>query len=653
LSNRRFANNHLKKNKEAAVIREPDSLGEFSPFPLYRERQAWEDLAHRKPEEAEFFVSTARGLLGQEWPSLPAALFMDFQRTGNRTRFQEKCFRRRRNLFILVLAECLEGRGEYLDEIINGLWYICEESTWVIPSAHNHYPPGLPVRELPDITLPKYIQLFSAETGSVLSWVYYFLAGPIAAVAPQALNRLVFEMKDRLLAPYLEHDDYHWMGLNHDQPLNNWNPWINSNMLVSFLVFAGVFPGAHEGVNKAVRSLNRYLAMYPEDGGCDEGPGYFGKSGASLFDCIEELSHITDISYLYQNGKIRNMAAYAYKVYIAGRYYVNYADAPPVVSMPVDLLERVGRSIGDSVLVNFAAYLRKNRYFAPFSDWDNWWSLFRRLSDLFSGPGTPAGRKPAAQGSLCTAGAESPFIFPSSSWFKDIQVAAAREQPEPAASNPPGFFFSAKGGHNGESHNHNDIGNFVLYYDGLPVLVDPGVEEYTKFTFSGDRYKIWTMRSCYHNVPTVNGFDQLPGGARKAADASFADDGRTARFSLDMAGAYPPEAGLKTYRRECTLDRGKEFTLTDAWSLTELKTPLALNLLCYEAPEISKAGVLLNGLVVMEFDNTRFTPELEPVSLADAKLYKNWQKDKLYRLRLIDNRKEPEGKACLRFKPGM
>ena len=47
-----------------------------------------------------------------------------------------------------------------------------------------------------------------------------------------------------------------------------------------------------------------------------------------------------------------------------------------------------------------------------------------------------------------------------------------------------GFFFGAKGGFNAESHNHNDVGSCVMYFDGKPCLIDLGREEYTAKTFS-------------------------------------------------------------------------------------------------------------------------------------------------------------------------
>ena len=47
------------------------------------------------------------------------------------------------------------------------------------------------------------------------------------------------------------------------------------------------------------------------------------------------------------------------------------------------------------------------------------------------------------------------------------------------------------------------MGNVVVFVDGKPVIVDAGVETYTRKTFSAERYTIWTMQSAYHTLPTI------------------------------------------------------------------------------------------------------------------------------------------------------
>ncbi len=87
-----------------------------------------------------------------------------------------------------------------------------------------------------------------------------------------------------------------------------------------------------------------------------------------------------------------------------------------------------------------------------------------------------------------------------------------------------GLTVAAKGGHNDESHNHNDVGEFVVYCDGKPLLIDAGVETYSRKTFSPQRYEIWTMQSAYHNLPTIDGVQQAPGAAFAARDVTYSGE---------------------------------------------------------------------------------------------------------------------------------
>jgi hypothetical protein len=309
---------------------------------------------------------------------------------------------------------------------------------------------------------------------------------------------------------------------------------------------------------------------------------------------------------------------------VAKDYYVNYADGAPSVIIPAEQLYRTGKKTGDANLSAFARYLKNNRYTRPDFQPDHIGAhLFRLLKDIF-----------AEEEALA-----EPFTAPASSWFPGIQVMTARDS---------GFFVSAKGGSNNESHNHNDIGNFLLYRDGRPVLVDAGVEEYTKFTFNEKRYTLWTMQSCYHNTPRINGADQQAGAEYRASGVSFSDDGREVRFSLELAGAYGADAALEQYRRELVFHREGDLRIRDTYRLKEWKAPLILNLLCYDKPKVSRGRVSL-GRVVLFFDAALCAAEYEPVLLKDDKIRRDWNKDKLYRLRLIKNGKDLSGTIDLRF----
>jgi hypothetical protein len=82
---------------------------------------------------------------------------------------------------------------------------------------------------------------------------------------------------------------------------------------------------------------------------------------------------------------------------------------------------------------------------------------------------------------------------------------------------------AVKGGHNGESHNHLDLGSFIVACDGEQLLCDPGAGEYTADYFGPKRYELAHPSARWHSVPTVNGEHQRPGTGARAVLTALAD----------------------------------------------------------------------------------------------------------------------------------
>jgi hypothetical protein len=221
---------------------------------------------------------------------------------------------------------------------------------------------------------------------------------------------------------------------------------------------------------------------------------------------------------------------------------------------------------------------------------------------------------------------------------------AAREQP----GSPRGLYVAAWGGHNAQSHNHNDVGNVIVYADGRPVLVDVGAPEYTSKTFSPRRYEIWTMQSQWHTLPAINGFDQKDGTEFRARDVAFSSRPEAVRFSLDIAPAYPPEAKVTRWRREVILDRKKrEVVLAEDYALGEARTPVRLHFVTPLAPDASVPGrvVLAGGGTpahVLLYDPKTFSASVEPQEVTDSRLRPVWG-DRLFRVVLTARERAVRG----------
>ncbi len=601
----------------------------WHPFPTATDRAGWRGI---RKDVRRAIVARGGEAAKAEWPALPASLYLDFARTGNRTPYEGPYFSRRSLLGQLVLAECLEGKNRLLDAVMDRVWAICEESSWCLP-AHETAGAGLSDTAKPTV------DLFAAETGALLAWTHYLLGPQLDGRSPLVCPRIRREVGSRILTPCLERDDFWWMGFR-SQRVNNWTPWINSNWLTCALLLEPEPQQRVKHVAKSLRSLDVFVDGYPRDGGCDEGPSYWTRAGASLFDCLDLLHSATGGALdVFQVPLVREIGRFICRAHIHENWFVNFADAPAVMGAPAGLVFQYGQRIGDAAMQRFGAKFRppKGRLDGLAQD-----SLGRALRSLFSIEDL-LGVRPAA-----------PLL--ADVWLPDTQLMVARSR----GGTEKGFTLAAKGGHNAESHNHNDVGNFILYADGQPVLIDVGVETYTRKTFSAERYAIWTMQSQYHNLPTINGVMQKDGRDFKAKDVRYAADDRTATLSLDIAAAYPPEAGLKSWVRTLALERAGGVVVEDRYELTSKPKTVTLSLMTPCRVTV-RGGVLVFGRRKLPNGRTSGSARLlynaavlkagvEEVRVSDPRLASIWG-PKLFRVLLKARAPERSGLLALRIAP--
>jgi len=571
---------------------------EWRPFPTLADRAGWQALPGET--RAALLEAGERGLKG-DWPALPATLALEYARVGNRSRYEGVRSARRGRLASLVFAECVEAKGRFLDEIVNGIWTTCEETFWGVPAHLGAQRAGV---GLADAAEP-IVDLFAAETSAQLAWTWYLLGPALDQVSKLVRPRIVGECRRRLVEPCRRRDDFGWMGLgpNLNRAMNNWNPWICSNWLTTLLLLEEDPKARAADTAKIALCLDRFLDSYHDDGGCDEGPGYWGRAGASLYDCLE-LLHSASRGRIdfYQEPLVRNLGRYVVNAHIHNDWYTNFADASAAVRPSGFLVWHYGRRTGDADMQALGAWLvSRDRPRRGVSD-----SMGRALPALFSRAGIE--QTPARQPLLRDA------------WMPGIQVMAARV----AAGSPKGLYLAAQGGHNAESHNHNDVGNFMVYAGGEPLLIDAGVDTYTAKTFSSRRYEIWTMQSAYHNLPTIGGVMQSAGREFEATQVTYrcGDDG--AEMTLNLAKAYPKEAGIREWMRTLRLDRGKnEVTIRDRYSLAKPPSEITFTLMSVREPKAS-AGVIDYGIGRVAFDPKVFTPKVEEIKLEQGRLSAVW-----------------------------
>ena len=511
----------------------------------------WRDSIPQEMRQS--YIQYGKQYLGKPWTVLPWTVFAENKQTGNRVNYEALCFEKRRQLAALVMAEIMEGKGRFMGDIIDGIGSFCEETWWGIPA---HYPKAVPLLELQEV------DLFNAETASLIVWTRYMLEKQFDAFSPDLCQRIDREIERRILQPAVE-NDYWWKTAG-----MNWNPWICSNWLACVLICEKDEARKAEAIAQIRKATQAFIDAYPEDGGCDEGPGYWDRAAASMF----EVMRLLDFGSV--EPKIQKMAAYAYKTYIGNDYCVCFADAHENKAVQqVNIVYPFGLWLNDKTMREFGAYLgrQKGVLTNPAALYDksgNFPTLGRELFFL------------CHINDFIAENPQEPLL--KDVWLPDLQIMTARRG---------NLYVAMKGGTNGESHNHNDVGSFIVYAP-TPLFIDPAVGEYTAKTFSKDRYDVWTMQSGYHNLPQINGIDQKDGKDYAAKVVRH----KEGQLTLELAGAYPKDAAVKSWQRTVTAMKSgisvvEDYELRDFIAPTRLVfmalTPDALQHIHYDADQLS------------------------------------------------------------------
>lgn len=560
-------------------------------------------------------IAQAENRLQQEIPQLHASEYMMFKRDGNRSIFEGRYFERRSIAFDLALAEHIEGKGRFLDKLIDVVWLILEETTWVLP-AHN------PSKEGVNTCLPyayaghvDYIDLFSAMSAAQLAVIYHLFHKKFDAVTSLINERLLYELNRRIVEPFMNDTDLlnkmMWSGLKGNR-VNNWCPWIVSNVLTvcAFTVKDQALRTAL--VQRSLPMLDAFTAAYHDDGACDEGPGYWQAAGGALYNACVALYDLTNgYVNIYDAPLFKNMGEYAVKAVIHDKRVLSFADASST-GMPYPLLVyHWGLACDSKLMVDYALSRMNGKMPQNWGQGQYNWQPYRLLRFL-STPSLPS----------------ATYTPPQKFYFDGVAVAVTRE----IAAHGRGLYLAFKGGHNNESHNHNDLGGIVVYSDEDPLFIDVGVGTYTRRTFGKDRYTIWSMCSDYHNCATFNGVTQQHGGEYASNDEKYNEE--TGRLLMNLTTAYPKEAGLSAYHRSAVLENAKIVIEDDVVFQTEGNVMFSY-MVTKEPEEVGEGYFVLYGRRVSFDASLVYRIEEVPCTEPEvARIPKLWETDAIRRITL-------------------
>jgi hypothetical protein len=285
----------------------------------------------------------------------------------------------------------------------------------------------------------------------------------------------------------------------------------------------------------------------------------------------------------FAERKVREIAMFQQRCFTSEDMIVSFSDSPERSGVYMGLTMRLRREFQQVALPD-ASF--REPYAADHCG--RWAHALRNV--MWAAEGGSQAKKAEGGG----AAAESVGWPTETRYMADAQWFLSRHVPEEGRS----YSFAAKGGHNGEPHNHNDGGQFLLHAEGEAYLADLGRGLYTKSYFGPERYTYWCNGSQGHSVPIVNGAHQEEGEDRKAIVLEASIGETEDLFALELKGMYPAAAGLRSFQRKFrwTKSGAPALTVSDKFSFTQagaLDEAIIERFITMTEPRQSEDGALL------------------------------------------------------------
>ena len=490
-------------------------------------RAAWNAFA--ATSQGKTALRHAKDCLKQTIPDCPDALYLEFSTpgNGNRTHYEKPYFARASMLHKLLLGECLENKGRFIPKIVECVDVICAEKSWTMP-AHDR---SLNVFKGKIMN----VDLGAGHRATTCAYLIAMLKGVLPAAAEAKLRG---ELERRIFAPMRRCCKAKQSGgcspMGWFQGHANWTAVCHSCVTRSALAVLEDRMDRAMFVEAAERSVPGFLGGFTDDGYCSEGLGYWNYGWDHFLTLTLAVREATGGKVDFcASEKARTVMKFGTGVLVSGSRAAPIADG--------------GGSLDSAVL-------QLGHVIWP---------------DL---PMTPAASK-----RMPLKGGLSRFTLLDLGQWNSVPPAPEVEYPvrtefpfagmyvlRPGGSDMP-FGLGVKAGHNGEFHNHNDVGTYALVIGSREVCGDCGGTEYTAKTFSKHRYEHPLLNSYGHPVPVLNGALQPPGQkfAGKVLETSFTPE--RDRVVFDILGAYAHEQAKATrLERTFIYDRqAKRVTVSD------------------------------------------------------------------------------------------
>ncbi len=415
-----------------------------------------------------------------------------------------------------LMALIYPENEEYYNNLVKTLWAYLSEYAWA-PLGHytEHY-----YGKTPKDFDNGLIDIFAASVGFSLAEIKNLFKDRF----PKLLqDRISHEIKRHIIEPYKTRK-FFWE--SHD---NNWTA-----------VCAGAVGGTliyeepetfFENQERLHKSMYCYLDSYKDDGMCVEGVGYwyFGFGFFASYAMLEREITKGEVDW-FKLPKVKEISKFLQKTFLL-----------------------------KDVLITFSDSYVKQRYFI---------GLHQMLRTVY---GDEIERLPRELGNVVYDNTHFNFslrsvIYHNGDNFTDKMATNVTYSVDNSAyffKRTDNYGFACKGGNNGESHNHIDVGTFIIARNGKQIIADIGAGPYEDGYHTDRRYTFFHPSAYSHSIPILDGITE--DGIRRD-DVIVHYDWENQVATMDIKEGYGVDF-INKAQRSFAFESDK-ITLTDKFDFT-------------------------------------------------------------------------------------
>lgn len=431
------------------------------------------------------------------------------------------------NAFYLAFLYQMTGEQKYADKAFEFADAFCDLTTW---TQRAHEFPIIYSRIMPwnvdDDQVNFNFDHYNGDAGRIMAAVYDWL---YPALSQAQRDRIRGALIEKVVTRVRGNYEFHWWATAYRC---NWCGVCNSGVGLTGLALLTENPQLTDIVAESYNRINNMLDQLGEDGGWQEGGGYwnYGVHTSTFF--ADALNRLTHSEYnLFENKRLKkNPVSFPIYLSLPEKRSINFEDSGG------------NGLLGSTHLINKLATETANKEAAWYrnefyGDGNNIFDIIWPRPEFEGAPPKQASKH-----------------------FSTIDWWVMRSD----FKSPEKVMLSGKAGMNDDPHHgHLDIGHFIVHWQNEYFIRDIGKDGgYDEKYFDDMRWEYPQASSIGHNVVFVNGEKQIPAKMRKqpwlegigGEVEEFTTTEELDYVRMNPTKAYPNEE-LKEWKRQIILDK--------------------------------------------------------------------------------------------------